>query len=190
MAFPAAALPHVTAAHTPGLSVVGIVSSHWHVPTEGHVHRHNAAPVHCVGSVGTCWWPGFYYYCHGYYYSKGAEADQHSEPGSSPLAEPPSAAATARSAPLPSDPSGSHSLLASTAWRGTRGRHWCRGWVGRAGSLQEVQTGISSLPGWAVGEDTGPAGPSALAQFGLTATAAAGKGCEGNHHELSYLHPC
>lgn len=40
--------------------------------------------------------------------AKGLEAYQHSEPSSSPLAEPPSAAAAALSTLLPSDPSGSH----------------------------------------------------------------------------------
>lgn len=65
--------------------------------------------------------------------AKGLKAYQHSEPGSSPLAEPPSAAEMAPSAPLPSNPSGSHGLLASAAWRGTRAKHWCRGWTGRTG---------------------------------------------------------
>lgn len=47
--------------------------------------------------------------------AKGLEAYQHSEPGSSPLAEPPSTAAMAPGTPLPSNPSGSHSLLVSVA---------------------------------------------------------------------------
>lgn len=66
--------------------------------------------------------------------AKGLEAYQHSEPGSSLLAEPPSAAAMAPSTPLPSNPSGSHGLLASAARRGTGAKRWCRGWMGRAGS--------------------------------------------------------
>lgn len=71
------------AGHAPTVSV-GIVSSCWHVPTEPHVHTHNAAPVLRGGFVGTCWWPGFHYYSHGYYYSrsaKGPEAYLHAQPG-------------------------------------------------------------------------------------------------------------
>lgn len=63
--------------------------------------------------------------------AKGPKPYQHSEPGSSPLAEPPSAAATARSDPLPSNPSGSHALLASAACRGTGAKCCCRAWAGR-----------------------------------------------------------
>jgi len=92
--------------------------------------------------------------------AEGPEAYLHSEPGSSPLAEPPSKAATAPSAPLPANPSGSHGLSASAARRDTRARRWCGGWAGRAGSPRETQAGISSSPaprqpptGWAVGED-------------------------------------
>lgn len=97
--------------------------------------------------------------------AKGLEADQHSEPGSAPLAEPPSAAAAAPSAPLPSDPSGSQGLFASAARRGTGAKHWCRVWAGRTGqhAPQEGQAGISFSPaprqmpaGWAVGEDDVP----------------------------------
>lgn len=60
----------MTAGHAPCLSAAGIVSSGWHVPTEGHVRPHNAVPVHRGGFVSTCWWPAFYYYCHGYYSSQ------------------------------------------------------------------------------------------------------------------------
>ena len=65
--------------------------------------------------------------------AKGPEAYQHSEPGSSLLAEPPSAAATAPGAPLPSNPSGSYGLLATAAQGGTGAKRWCRGSAGRAG---------------------------------------------------------
>lgn len=122
--------------------------------------------------------------------AKGLVAHQHAEPGSSPLAEPPSAAAAAPSAPLPSNPSGSHGLLASTAWRGTGAKRCCRGWVGRAGQ-DPPPGGAGSSPapwqlptGWAVGKDTGPpalpghAEELTLTQCGLVA-AVVGKGVGG-----------
>lgn len=178
----------MTAGHTPWLSVEGIVSSCWHVPTAGHVRTHNAAPVHRGGSVGTCWWPGFYYYCHGYYSSPLSRgADQHSEAGSAPLAEPPSAAAAAPSAPLPSDPSGSHGLERSRGQTllqslggqdragspaGRAGRDFLGRWAQGGLGVRTVAPGSSALPGHT--EE-----PPPLALCGLVATLWWGKAWEG-----------
>lgn len=109
----------MTAGHAPCLSAAGIVSSGWHVPTEGHVRPHNAVPVHRGGFVSTCWWPAFYYYCHGYYSSQlsqgaGGLSAFRARP-SLLVAEPPRAPGPAPSTPLPADPSGSHGWLGSEA---------------------------------------------------------------------------
>lgn len=86
----------------------------------------------------------------------------------------------------------------SPAWRGAGAKHWCRVWAGRTGQdpPQEEQARISFSPaarqmaaGWAVGEDDGPSGPSALSGHteeppsitlcGLVATLWWGKAWEG-----------